>query len=119
MNAGSATDWLLLKFIRHRPVDFNAGVTKSQEERRLIWTTFANINCWFDNWQKILVPFRFGTIQDDRKVVVLDEEKSCILNLDEKALLLDGRTQQHGEHPKVSFYDGALTVVGLSVAKNS
>ncbi len=75
------------------------------------------INCWFDNWEKILVRFGFGKIQDNRKVGDQYEQKSCILNLDERALSLDGSTQQHGGHPTMSFYYGVLPLVVLSVVK--
>ena len=110
MNTGSTTDWLTRKLMRYYQVDSNAGVAKSQVKCLLIWTTFVNIDCWFHNWGQFLVGFGFGTIQDNGKVVVLDEQKSCILNLDESALLLDGSTQQLGGHLTVSFYDGALWI---------
>ncbi len=72
MNTRSTSDWIQCKLKRHCTVDFNVGVAKSQEDYCLIWTRFANINCWFDIWEKFLVEF-------DGKVVLPDEQKSCIL----------------------------------------
>ncbi len=119
MNTGSTTDWLLRQMKRHFIVDFNAGFSNPMEECCLILTTFVNINCWFDIWEKL--PFRIWIWDNPRwwKVVDPDERNSHVLNLGESALLLDGNTQQHGGCPMVPFYDGLFPVVGLIVLKKS
>ncbi len=118
MNFVRTTDWLLWKLQQNCNVDFKSGQAKPQEERRVCWTTYANINCLFDNWEQFLVDYGFGTIQESGKIEVSDEQRARILNLDESALSLDGSTQKRGGHPTVRFYDGSLPVIGM-IASNS
>mmetsp|Transcript_9909 Transcript_9909/g.21071 ORF Transcript_9909/g.21071 Transcript_9909/m.21071 type:complete len:138 (-) Transcript_9909:1134-1547(-) len=91
-------------------VEFKAGPCR---------TTYANINCWFDNWEQFLLESGFGTIQENGKIDVPDEQRSCILNLDESALSLDGSTQKRGGCPTVTFYNGSLPVMGMKASKSS
>lgn len=55
---------------------------------------------------KIVLEFGFGTVKDDGKVIVPNEQKSHILNLDESAVLLVGSTQQCGGCPLWSASSG-------------
>ena len=99
-------------------MDFSATVCSLQEERRHRWTTYANINCWFDNWERDLVSLGFGTLEDGN-VKVPEEQKARVLNLDESALHLDGNKKKRGGRPSVIFFDGALPVFGLISSKTS
>ncbi len=119
MDNESNTDRLFQRLQTECTTDFKAKVSNPQEERRQRWTTFANINQWHDNWEAFLVEFGFGTRNEDGTVHVRDEQKSCILNLDESALSMDGSTQKKGGRPTVTFYDGSLPVHGLQTSKIS
>jgi hypothetical protein len=40
------------------------------EDRRVRWTTFANISSWFDNWEFNLVELSFATRDADGKITI-------------------------------------------------
>jgi hypothetical protein len=40
------------------------------EDRRIRWTTWSNINAWFDNWERDLVELGFAFYDEDGKVVI-------------------------------------------------
>ncbi len=63
------------------------------------WTTFSNSNIWFDHWEENLVNLGFGfrvSVNNVTKVHVPDDQKACILNLDETSITLDGNKCQRG-----------------------
>ncbi len=111
MKTGSSSDRLLQRLQKNWTIDFTAGVGNPQEEWRHCWTTYSNINCWFENWEKFPLDFGFASIQEDGTLVVPEDHKACILNLDETALTMDGSTQTGGGRPTVTFYDGSFQVL--------
>ena len=59
------------------------------EQRRLEWTTYVNINVWFDTLKGFLIQFGFAresTNQDmmEGELVYFDSQTHRILNLDER-----------------------------------
>ncbi len=119
MESDSNSDRLLQQLQRNATIDFAAKVSNPMEECCLHWTTYSNLNCWFDNWENFLVNYGFGTHQKDGTVHVPEHQKAQILNLDESCLSMDGNTQQSGGCPSVTFYDGLLPVLGMIVSKMS
>ncbi len=92
MNNISTTSRLLQRLLRESAIDFKATVSDLVEEQRMRWTTFNNLNCWFDDWEENLVKLGFGMrVPGDNgvlKVHVPDNQKARILNLDETAITL-------------------------------
>ncbi len=41
-------------------IDFKATVSDPVEEQRMHWTTFTNLNSWFNHWEENLVTLGFG-----------------------------------------------------------
>ncbi len=48
------------KALRSSKIDFRATVSDLMEEQRMRWTTFSNLNTWFDHWEENLVNLWFG-----------------------------------------------------------
>ena len=119
MNTGKTNDCLFQRIQRHCTAQFTASVSDRAEERRLKWTTYANIKMWFDSFDRFLVEFGFGSLMEDGSVFVSDEQKARILNVDETALLMDGTMQNKGGRPTVTFFNGSLPVLGAVTSKTS
>ena len=115
--------FLFNKLLAESTVDFSAAVVLPVEEWRLRWTTWSNLNQWFNNWEQDLVALGFATVQEDgdgnESIHVSDDQKARILNLDESALHLDGNHCQQGRWPEVTFYDAGLPAGGVAVSKTS
>ncbi len=60
MNNVSNTSCLLQRLLGELAIDFKATVSDPVEEQRMQWTTFNNLNSWFDHWEENLVSLGFG-----------------------------------------------------------
>jgi len=75
---------------------FSAGKAGHQEARRILFTTFHNLNMWFDSWEEMIISLGFGRrkTEDDTDVegsiVYFDPDR--IINLDETRISLDTAT---------------------------
>jgi hypothetical protein len=78
------------------------------EDRRVRWTTFANISCWFDNWEFDLVELGFATRDTNGKIAISAEQLYFILNFDETCLSVDGSEGRRGGRPNVRQGMGVL-----------
>ena len=75
--------------LRDTAIPLNASVNNPFEERRQRWTTHRNLRTWCESWSKDIVELGFGEVVDG-KVIILDDQRRRILNLDERFLALDG-----------------------------
>ncbi len=50
--------------------------------------------------------------------MVANDQKACILKLEESALTLDGNSKQHGGQPTITFFDGGLPTHGIMASKS-
>jgi hypothetical protein len=66
------------------------------EDRRVRWTTHANISSWFDNWEFDLVDLGFAVRAADGKVTIPDKQLPFIINFGETCLSLDGTEGRRG-----------------------
>ncbi len=73
------------------------------EMRRQIWTTYINLNDWFDSWERFLVSHGFAAeITDEsgtKEIIFTDDQKRRIINVDETNLSLDGSDGGRGGGP--------------------
>jgi len=76
--------------------NLDASTMHIAEDRRVRWTTHANISSWFDNWEFDLVDLGFAVRAADGKVTILDEQLRFIINFDETCLSLDGTEGRRG-----------------------
>jgi hypothetical protein len=73
------------------------------EMKRQIWTTFSNLNDWFDAWERFLVTYGFASeiIDTDgvKLITFTDNQKRHIINIDETNMSLDGSDGGRGGRP--------------------
>ena len=74
----------------------NAEKLNCAEDRRIHWMTFQNIDLWFDSWGRFLVAHEFGEIKENGELVLEDFAASCIINMDETCISLDGSNGNQG-----------------------
>ena len=84
------------------------------EDRRTIrWTSFKNLDLWFNSWETFLVEFGFTNHNVNGELVFEDGALCRILNMDETCISLDGRDGYRGGRPAVTYYDERFTFLLL------
>jgi hypothetical protein len=97
------SDKLLCRLLKRTNVDISATVQESVEDRRLRWTTYANLKLWFDSWGRDLIELGFATGGENGKCIISEEQLSRIINLDESCLSLKpARRYQSRASPTLS-----------------
>ncbi len=99
-------------------VSLNAYVSPVVEERRVRWTTYANLNAWFDNFRAFLIEFDFAGVGDDGEPTFTKVHLRRIMNVDETEISLDASNTRAGGRPAVSFHDPHLPLTSRSTAKS-
>ncbi len=75
------------------------SVTPVVEERRVRWTTYANLDAWFTNFRAFLVKFEFAHEGMNGELIFDDATMHCIINIDETEICLDrSKTRASGMH---------------------
>ena len=59
------------------------------EDCRIRWTTWTNINAWFDNWERDSVELGFAFYNEQGQCIIPDEMLPYILNFNETCLTAD------------------------------
>jgi len=119
----SARDDLTWK-LRNQTADlFSAGKTNVTEHRRLMWTTYQNLDLWYTTCKKTVIQLGFGresTLADDveGEVFFCENQMMRILNLDETDGSLDNTTGNRGGRPPVVFSDPAISCGALAANKS-
>ncbi len=81
---------LMNHFVRNTATNINAVKLNYAEDRRIRWTTYQNLDLWFNSWEVFLVDNGFATVNTNSELVFDIEMMKRILNLDETYMLLDG-----------------------------
>jgi hypothetical protein len=100
-------------------VSLNADVSPAVEERRVRWTTYANLLAWFNNFRAFLIEFDFAGVGDDGELMFTEAQLRQIMNVDETEISLDASNTRAGGRPAVSFHDPHLPATSRSTAKSS
>jgi hypothetical protein len=64
-------------------VSLNADVSPVVKERRVRWTTYANLDAWFDNFRAFLIEFDFAGIGDDGEPTFTKAQLRQIMKVNE------------------------------------
>ncbi len=96
---------------------FKASKHYDQEARRIAWTTFCNLNTWFNSFEKHCIELGFAQRDADGSIRFMHPER--ILNLDETNVSLDGSSGNRGGRPTTTFYDPNLSRTGNAQSKTS
>jgi hypothetical protein len=90
---------ILKRLARDTAIDLGCAKGSFAEERRVRWTTYQNLELWFDTWERELL--KLGLMQlDVRGYPHIPRDKlRQILNFDETSLSLDGSSINRGGRP--------------------
>jgi hypothetical protein len=83
------------------------------EQRWAKWTTFLNVNVWFDSLHEFFVYFGFATAREvsDEENGELDfgnNQPNHVASLGKSAIILDNTACNKGGRPAMSFFDPYL-----------
>ncbi len=113
---------LFNQLMHESAIDFKAGISNPIDKQRLRWTTLNNLNTWHKNWERCLIELGFASKmmgKDGKEIIVVaDDQKACILNLDESAFILDWNSKQQGGQPAVTFFDEGLPTHSIVAGKS-
>jgi hypothetical protein len=70
--------------------EINAEKLNCLEDCHIWWTTYQNLDLWFDCWDVFVVKYGFTTINSNSKLHLDEKMKKCISNMDNTCLLLNG-----------------------------
>jgi hypothetical protein len=96
----------------------NADVSPAVEERHVRWTTYANLNAWFDNFRAFLIKFDFPGVGDNGEPTFTEAQLHRIMNIYKTEISLDASNTRAGGRPAVSFHDPHLPLTSRSKAKS-
>jgi hypothetical protein len=112
--------WLVKRVLAATAIDLNASKAKNAEDRRIEWTTYKNLDMWFENWISNLVKLGFATkLNDGDEIYINDEQMARIMNFDETCCSLDGGASTRGGRPEVTFYNLHLPQLGIGTSKSA
>ena len=98
---------------------FKASKQYDQEARRIAWTTFSNLNTWFDSFERHSVELGFAQREANGSIPVGFIHPERIFNLDETNVSLDGSSGDRGGRPTTTFYDPNLSCTGNAQSKKT
>ena len=105
----------LWKQICRNTADEHMQVNKVRcaEERQVKWTTFQNLNLWFDSWEKVLDELGFFEVDAATGKKFIPKHKlKDIVNFNETCLSLDGSTITRGGRPEGLWEDSNSQALG-------
>jgi hypothetical protein len=103
----------------------NIGEPDRIEQRRAKWTTFSNVNVWFDSLREFFIHYGFATArevpdEENGELIFGAYQENRIVSLDESAIILDNTACNKGGRPAMSFYDPKIQDAPQAAAhKNS
>ncbi len=100
-------------------IEINTEKLNCAEDRHICWTTYQNLSLWFDSWEVFLVDYGFATISQTGELIVAENTKKRILNMDETCLSLDRSNSNCGGHPTVTYYDFCFPQLGKATSKSA
>jgi hypothetical protein len=102
----------------------DVGKANVVDQRRLMWTTAYNLECWFKSWSETLVELGFArkkTIADgdiEGELFFFPGQTHRIGNIDETDGSLDDTTGQRGGRPPMVFFAPDIAGGGTAVNKS-
>ncbi len=98
-------------------MDMSSGKLNFAKERRVCWTTYNNLNLWFNTWERELLKHGSCELDAQGLPYIPREKLRQILNFDKTSLLLDGSSINQGGWPAAYWFDPRLPQVGITTAK--
>jgi len=110
---------LLNRVVCDTAIDIKAAKLNCTEDRRIRWTTYPNLDLWFDSWEVFVVEYGFATINKNGELYFDDKMKVQIVNLDETCLSLDGNNGNRGGRPTAAHFDVRFPQLGKATSKSA
>jgi hypothetical protein len=90
------------------------GKINKQELRRAEWTTYTNLDKWYDTWKMQLIDLGFAREAKAKdnvegELLFFEGQTRRIINLDETAATLDSTQENRGGRPPVVFHSENLS----------
>ncbi len=104
--------------MRLTTVSLDVTIAPAVEERRLLWTTYDNLNLWFMGFKDFLIKYGFAMLSSDGGLVFVPKILRHILNVGETELSLNGSRTQAGGRQAILYHDPHLPMIMKSVAKS-
>ena len=98
------------RVMRGTNVSLNADVLHAVEERRVRWTTYANLLAWFENFRTFFIEFDLAQVGSNGELDIEEEQLCWILNVDKTKNSINRSKTRAGGRPAVSFHDPHLSV---------
>lgn len=95
--SGKMSYKLLDRVLSATAISLLATKGNNVEDRRIIWTTYTNLKMWFENWTANLLELGFA--KDEEDPYIPEDQLSCIGNIDETCISLDGSKGNRGGRP--------------------
>ena len=116
----------LFERIEKEIANLNVGKPDRVEQRRNKWSTYDNLNLWFESFKGWLIDMGFATdvppedVDQKGELVWATEDQGCrIANMDETGLVLDTTDAGKGGRPAAAYYDPRLGVAPTMGAHKS
>ncbi len=87
------------KIERDNAAELDISNVLTQECNRIFWTTYLNLNQWFDSWELFCMYQGFATRNSDGALFFPVEQRRRIINLDETKFSVDGSGGVVGGRP--------------------
>jgi hypothetical protein len=100
---GLDTRCMLRRLLRDCAEELQTSKEIVQELRRQFWTTYSNLDRWFNAWEETLLTLGFATKDNNGQLQISEEQKKRIVNMDETKLSLDGSDGQFGGRPALTI----------------
>jgi hypothetical protein len=97
----------------------NADLSPAVKERRVRWTTHANLLIWFVNYQTFLIEFNFARVVSNGELDIDEETMRRIMNVDKTKIAVDASKTRAGGRPGISFHNPHLPLTSRAMAKSS
>ena len=87
-------------------VSLNADVPPAVKDRRVQWTTYANLDAWFDNFWAFLIKFDFAGIENNgAELMFMEAQLRWIKNINKTEVSLDAHNTKADGRPAVLFHN--------------
>ena len=105
-------DGLLKRLQKELAGTLDLGEPNKVENRRSKWTTYSNVNIWFDSLKEFLISFGFArgrdSLDDDSMIGEIEffpGQLHRITSNDESGIVLDNTESARGGRPAMRFFD--------------
>lgn len=99
-------DFLIDSILKEISAKIDVSHKTLLEHRRAIWTTYVNLNIFFDDYKKLLLEKKFATPAEDGdegEVHIEPDQLHRIINLDESEVSIDGTNKLCGGRPGTTY----------------